>query len=101
MLSKEFIEDRKEQLLALKAQLSNELSGLKPHTELGNDFDDLASELQIDEVNQDLILRIEQDLSKIDLALERIALGTYGIDDDGNEISEERLVAMPYADKAV
>ena len=101
MLSQEFIEERKEQLIALKAKLTEELSGLKPHTELGNDFDDLASELQIDEVSQDLILRIQQDLAKIELALERIAEGTYGVDDEGNPISEERLVAMPYADKAV
>ena len=101
MLSPEFIEQSKQRLLELQKSLIEELKGLSPHTELGNQEGDAASELEIDEVNQDLIARISSDLEKIAKALAKIEAGTYGLDDDGKEISEARLVAMPFADKAV
>lgn len=101
MLSPEFVENMKIRLLEQKIKLEGELNGVKPHTELGNNYDDTASELPLDEVNQDVIAQIKLDLEKIEHALEKIAAGTYGIDDEGNEISEERLDALPYADKAI
>lgn len=101
MLSPEFVEKMKARLLEEKAKLLGELNGVKPHTELGDNYDDTASELPLDEVNQDVIAQITSDLEKIERALEKIAAGTYGIDDEGNEISEERLEVMPYADKAI
>lgn len=101
MLSAEFINEMKARLEELKAKFEAELSGVKPHTELGNDYDDTASELQIDEANQDVIAQIKSDLEKIDTALQKIADGTYGIDDEGQEISQERLEVIPYADKAI
>ena len=101
MLSPEFIEQSKQRLLEIQKSLTEELKGLSPHTELGNQEGDAASELEIDEVNQDLIARITSDLEKIAKALVKIDAGTYGLDDDDKEISEARLVVMPFADKAV
>lgn len=101
MLSQEFIEQSKQRLLELQNSLTEELRGLSPHTELGNQEGDAASELEIDEVSQDLIARISSDLEKISKALAKIEAGTYGLDDEGNEISRARLEAIPFADHAI
>lgn len=101
MLTQVFIDEMKQRLSEQKAKLEGELAGTQPHTELGDDEDDNASELAVDEVNQDLIERIKGDLEKIDKALQKIADGTYGTDDDGKEIGEDRLRAIPWADKAL
>lgn len=101
MLSQEFIAEMKSALLAHQARLQQELSGLSPHTEVGEDYDENATELQIDEVNQDLIERIKADLEKISIALTRIEAGTYGVDASGNEITEDRLRAIPWADTSI
>src|SRR5689334_5083299 len=98
MLSSEFIQEMKLQLEEHRAKLQNDLAGLTPHTEVGDDYDENAIELEVDEVNQDLIARIQGDLAKIDKALAKIADGTYGTDDEGQEISEQRLRALPWAD---
>lgn len=100
-LTPQFVEEMNQSLLARKAELEADLAGLHPHTELGNDYDAGASEVQLDEVNQDLISRITGDLAKIEVALGRIADGSYGVDAEGKEISEERLRALPWADKAI
>jgi RNA polymerase-binding transcription factor DksA len=102
MYPPEFIEEMKQRLLLERQRLQQDLAPLHPHTELGDDdIDDSAREVEMDEVNQDLIARITADLAKIDVALAKIADGTYGIDADGNEISQERLNAIPWADKAI
>lgn len=101
MLSQEFIEEMKQALEAKKAELSAELSGLSAHTELGQDLEDNAQEVQADEVSQDVMAVINSDLEKIDVALQKIADGTYGTDADGNEIAEARLRVIPWADKAI
>lgn len=100
MLTREFIAQMKQRLLADKQRLEAELAGVEPHTELG-DGEDAAGELALDEVNQDIISVIKADLEKIEIALHKIEDGTYGIGSDGVEMSEERLSANPYADKAV
>lgn len=101
MLSQDFIDSMKAQLLATKAKFEQDLTGLTPHTELGNGEDENAEEVELDEVNQDMIARLQADLAKINKALEKIEQGTYGTDDQGNEIPEARLKALPWADKAV
>ena len=101
MLTQQFVEEMKQQLLAKKKQLEDDLGGLTPHTELGDDMDENAEEINLDEVNQDLIIAMNADLEKVNKALEKIAAGTYGTDDDGKEISEARLRAIPWADKAI
>lgn len=101
MLSQDFIAKMKTRLEDEKATLLNDLSGLQEHTEVGPEMDENATEVQIDDVNKDLIARMQSDLEKIEKALRKIEDGTYGTDDDGNEISEARLEAMPWADKAL
>ncbi|MCC7356147.1 MAG: TraR/DksA family transcriptional regulator [Candidatus Doudnabacteria bacterium] len=100
-LSPQFVEEMNQALLARKAELEADLKGIQPHTELGNDYDSDATEVQLDEVNRDLISRITADLAKIEVALGRVADGTYGVDAEGKEISEDRLRAIPWADKAL
>ena len=100
-LSPQFIEEMKQKLLLEKARLQKELTGIRPHTELGSGSDENAEEVNLDEVNQDLIARITSDLEKIDASLAKIEDGTYGTDDSGKEISEDRLRALPWADKAL
>jgi RNA polymerase-binding transcription factor DksA len=101
MLSQQFIEEMKQQLLAKKSQLEEDLSDLPAHTELGNSEDDNAEEIPVDEANQDVIAIMRLDLDKVNKALAKITAGNYGTDDDGQEISEARLRAMPWADKAL
>jgi RNA polymerase-binding transcription factor DksA len=101
MLTKDFIDNMRQRLEEEKVRLNKELAGIPAHTEMGDGEYDLASEIQVDEVNHDLIARIKADLAKIDAALARIEAGTYGTDDDGNEISQERLEVLPWADKAI
>lgn len=101
MLSQEFIMEMKSKLLQEKARFEEDLNGLKVHSEIGDDLDENATEIQLDEVNQDVRQHMEDDLAKIDVALQKIEDGTYGIDQDGKEISEERLRVIPWADKAI
>lgn len=101
MLTQSFTEDMKRQLLAKKRQLEEDLKGLVPHTEIGDDEDSNAEEVGLDEANRDLILTMRSDLEKIGKALDKIASGTYGTDDQGKEIGEARLRAIPWADKAI
>jgi RNA polymerase-binding transcription factor DksA len=101
MLSPEFIAEMKQALEAKKAELTRELDGLSSHTELGQDSEENAQELQLDEVSQDAIAVIKSDLEKIELALQKIGDGSYGTDDEGREIAEARLRVIPWADKAI
>jgi RNA polymerase-binding transcription factor DksA len=101
MLTPEFIEEMKAKLLEAKQRLTGDLEGLSSHTEVGEDYDENATEIQIDEANQDMRTRFAADLEKIEKALAKIEAGTYGVDDDGQEIGEDRLRAMPWADKAI
>jgi RNA polymerase-binding transcription factor DksA len=101
MLSKQFIEEMKIELLKNKKQLEEDSANLKPHTEMGADLDSNVQEMEEDELNQDLITRVNVDLEKINKALQKIEQGIYGFDDEGKEISEKRLRALPWADKAI
>jgi RNA polymerase-binding transcription factor DksA len=101
MLTQTFIEEMKRRLAEEQSRLKAELAAIAPHTELGDDEDDNAQEISGDEASLDEIAVLKSDLAKVGKALEKIAAGTYGTDDDGNEISEERLRALPWADKAL
>ncbi len=101
MLSPQFIAEMKQALLERKSKLEEDLKGFATHTELGTDMDSSAQEVESDEVSQDVIQVIDRDLQKIAVALEKIEKGTYGTDEDGKEISEARLRALPWADKAI
>ncbi len=101
MLSQDFINEMKQKLEEQKTKFVTELAGLKPHEEVGDDYDENAQEVENDEVSQDLIARIKMDLEKVEMALVKIDQGTYGTDESGTEIGEARLRAMPWADKAI
>lgn len=101
MHSQQFIDEMKQKLLASQEQLKAELAGLSPHEELGEDLDSNAQEVEGDEVSQDVMATLTSDLVKIEKALSKIEDKTYGIDDEGKEISEDRLRVMPWADKAI
>ncbi|QQS22860.1 hypothetical protein IPM19_04525 [bacterium] len=101
MLSQDFITEMKASLLAEQETLKNDLAAMSGHSEIGDDLDENATEVQLDDVNRDMSERITSDLEKIAKALQKIEDGTYGTDDEGNQISEERLRAIPWADKAL
>ena len=101
MLSQDFIQEMQTKLLQEQETLKNDLAGLSQHSEVGDDLDENATELQMDEVNQDVSERMRADLVKIETALEKIEAGTYGIAEDGQEISEDRLRVIPWADTAI
>lgn len=101
MLSQEFINEMKQALETKKAELTAELGGLSSHTELGQDSEENAQEIQLDEISQDVMAVLKSDLAKIETALAKIADGTYGTDGSGKEISEARLRVIPWADKAI
>lgn len=101
MLSQEFVKEMQAKLVQAKSKLETDLAGLSKHEELGSDMDSSAQEVEGDEVSRDMIATFEADIKKIDKALEKIQAGTYGTDDEGKEISEERLRALPWADKAI
>ncbi len=99
MLSKEFMERMKDQLLDEKEKLTEELSETAEHANLDVDREDMAQEFDADEVNRDIILQLKADIKKIDDALARIEAGTYGkCAVGGEEISEARLEAIPWAE---
>ena len=101
MHSPDFIEEMKHKLHETKQRLQVELEGMSPHTEMGNESDENASEVSVDEVSQNVISRISKDLEKIDTALLNIESGVYGLDPLGQDISEERLRVIPWADTGV
>lgn len=101
MHSQEFIQRMKERLLEEKERLTEELQGLSAHTELGDEADENANEVNLDEVSSDIAAAIKNDLEKIEIALKKADQGTYGMTDDGQQISEERLEVLPWADTVI
>lgn len=101
MLSQDFIEEMRQKLIASKQRLEQELAGLAMHTEMGDDEDENAEEINVDEASLDVRQRIKTDLEKIAKALAKIESGSYGTDDSGAQIPEARLRVLPWADKAI
>jgi len=99
--SSAFIAELKQKLQEMKAKLQEDLKGLSLHTEMGDDEDENADEVIIDEVNRNLIERMQGDLAKIESALQKIEQGKYGLDAQGKPISEDRLRALPWAETNV
>lgn len=101
MHSQEFIDEMKTRLLAEKETLQNDLAAYNDHTEVGTEMDENATEIQIDEVSQNLRERMQADLIKVEAALQKIETGSYGTTADGQEIPEDRLRAIPWADSVI
>ena len=101
MSSKEFTEEMKQKLLEAKSKLETDLAGLHAHVEMGESEEENSDEVGPDEASQDVIAIMKADLEKIDNALAKIENGSYGTDDEGREIPENRLRVLPWADKAI
>jgi DnaK suppressor protein len=102
MYSPQFLDRMKEKLNEERERLSEELLSFNAHTEMGDDMDDNAQEVSVDEANQDIITQLKEDISKIDESLTKIDAGTYGVCAvGGEEINEERLEVLPWAETCV
>lgn len=101
MHPQEFVQRMKERLLEEKDRLNEELSQFSHHTEVGDREDENASEIEMDEVNEDIAETLRADLKKVETALSKIDAGTYGLTADGEEIPESRLEVIPWADTLV
>ena len=107
MLDKNFIEERKQDLLKQKAELEEELGKLAVKDDdhfhpkfpsLGNEEED--NELEVAEYDQsvDAEKRLSKLFGETKEALERIENGTYGYCENCNkEIDSARLKAFPQA----
>lgn len=109
-LSKDFIEQQRKRLEALRAQLlggeakalANSRRLQEERGEEAREFEDRAQDMEQNEVYQTLHDVDNRRLSHIDRALQKIAEGTYGISDvSGEPIPKDRLDAVPEAVVAV
>ena len=93
-------EEHRKALIARKEELQSRLVTIEDELDdpLPKDFEDQAVELEDDEVLTTLGEAGVLELRQIDAALDRIEQGTYGeCLNCGNEISAERLEAVPHA----
>jgi RNA polymerase-binding transcription factor DksA len=87
------LEDRLKELDARLHRIEDTLE--TPHDE---DFGDMATEREEEEVLEDLGVAGQQEIRMIRAALKRIEDGTYGVCVNcGDEISAERLDVVPHA----
>src|SRR5580765_3575384 len=101
MLTPSFIEEMKQQLLQEKKRIETDLAGMPVHSEIGDDIESTEDEAEADFDKQGVRKQLTTNLQKVEAALEKIEAGTYGVDDEGKEISEARLRALPWADKSL
>lgn len=100
---KTFPDDVRMQLLARRAELSDrkvrvERDLKRENDALVADFADRAIQTQNDGPLQAIGEAVEDELHRIDLALERLEAGQYGICTEcGLRVELERLQAVPYA----
>lgn len=99
MLNKTFLKKMKENLLVQKKQILEKQSPDKDIDMIdthGDETDEIQGNMLIELQNQ-LIIRNSDRLSKIDSALDRIDSKTYGLCEDcGESISEKRLLFNPH-----
>ncbi len=95
MHTQDFIEEMKNRLEEERAALKGEVIDETP--DYGRSEEDNATELAdyeaLTAASSSATLRIEE----VESALARIVAGTYGVTEDGSEISENRLRANPAA----
>lgn len=90
----------KKRLIARMAELGGRLDEIEEHLDepVDKDFEERATEREGDEVLESLGQAGLQEIAMIKAALDRIKAGEYGICVNcGEEISEERLDAVPHA----
>lgn len=97
------LEQVRARLLARRAELQQRQQSIardlsRQHEALSQDFGDRAIQLENDEPLQAIGNAAVLELADIDMALERLALGLYGICRVcGERISGARLAAVPHA----
>lgn len=90
---------RKSQLEGRLADLKGRLVGIEAELDSHHsvDWEDLATEREGDEVLEGMGLSGQQEIRRIEAALQRLAAGEYGYCVKcGAEIGEARLDALPY-----
>ena len=110
-LDQEFIEQQKQRLQDLKAELEQVRDGLEEdqrfRAEEEGDFTqhdsgDMSQSLFTREVDATVEQQVERRLQHVERALQKIEEGTYGLSDDSGEpIPKGRLEAMPEATRTV
>lgn len=110
-LDKGFIEDQKERLLEIEAELGRIRDGMeedqRERAENEADYDehdsgDLSQSIFSREMDATIEGQTERRLDDVKRALEKIEEGTYGVcDDTGEEIPQGRLEALPEAIRTV
>lgn len=90
---------RKTQLEARMADLKGRLSGIEAELDSHQsaDWEELATEREGDEVLEGMGLSGQQEIRRIEAALQRLSVGEYGYCVKcGAEIGEARLDVLPY-----
>ena len=91
MSTKELLEQERERI---RLKLANFYETLR--STIDQDIEDAASELEEQEHARALVRELEEQLSSLDLALEKVEQGTYGICERcGQPIDPARLEAVP------
>ena len=91
-LQKELADIQERSSRAMDVEIVSEVSGYDDHPA------DLASETFEREKDQAMVEALEATISRVELAMEKLKLGTYGICDGcGKKITQKRLDAVPYA----
>jgi len=91
-LQKELADIQERSSRAMDVEIVSEVSGYDDHPA------DLASETFEREKDQAMVDALEATIGRVELAMEKLKLGTYGICDGcGNKITKKRLDAVPYA----
>ena len=91
-------------LQAKQQELMKRISAIKGDFAQGRsaDFAEQASEAENDDVLHGIEAEAEIELSQVNLALQRIKLDEFGVCQScGDEISEARLTAVPYASHCI
>jgi DnaK suppressor protein len=97
-LSKDFIENQKQVLLALQERLSGHVIIQDPDEPNGSDFGDLSAAVTAAENALTLVSNKQQTLREVSEALLKIEKGIYGLCEfTGELIGQERLEAIPWA----
>ncbi|MFH1427161.1 MAG: TraR/DksA family transcriptional regulator [Patescibacteria group bacterium] len=102
MLSKEFIEKMEIKLKEEKKEVEEKINKFSRAVEPEDnpDLDDIAQKAADEFLDESLLARHKEILSRINKALEKITLGTYGTCEDCNiEIPEEDLLKEPWAEQ--
>lgn len=110
-LDREFVEHQRERLESLKAELREMRGGLRDDQEYRaeeeadlsqNDSGDMSHSLHTRQVDATVEAQIDQRLTQVDRALQKVEEGTYGFcDDTGEEIARKRLEFIPEATRTV